>query len=302
LLILFVIIAVLLVIALALRQVSYSKHQAKAAKLETPLFVQQEGTGSPTILLLHGLVASGRYWEPITKELSQDHKVVVPDLLGFGRSPWPKTEYTAKEHIEALDQTLQKIEVSESVIVVGHSMGSLLALHYAAQNPKRVIGLVLISPPHLTSRKDAKKKLSKENTFESLMSVNPFVSWVVCHFHEVVGAAATPLFKFFAKNLPSEVAEDSALHTWRSFNSSFENVVLGADLPALIRNTKIQTAVLLGDQDAYTKKSEIESAAKLNSIPIHILPGNHNFLLRESSESLKIIRQFIISLKLEPKP
>ena len=52
------------------------------------------GSGEPTVVFLHGLGASSRYWSKLG-EISHNYQAIAPDLLGFGRSPKPDIRYDA---------------------------------------------------------------------------------------------------------------------------------------------------------------------------------------------------------------
>ena len=54
----------------------------------TAIFVRESGEGPP-ILLLHGFPETGRCWQSVAEKLSEDHRVLVPDLPGYGRSARP---------------------------------------------------------------------------------------------------------------------------------------------------------------------------------------------------------------------
>lgn len=110
-----------------------------------------------TVVLIHGLASSHGMWEHVIKRLeSQRMRIISLDLLGFGTSPKPSWQtYEAKAHAASLRRTLRHLGVSGPVILVGHSMGALVAVKYTQRYPWAVDGLVLCSPPFY-ERKDTK--------------------------------------------------------------------------------------------------------------------------------------------------
>lgn len=68
-------------------------------------------TGSgPTIILLHGFLSDSRYWRGITSSLSQHYRVVTIDLLGFGKSPKPKTAtYSLTYQAQLVAKTIKDV-------------------------------------------------------------------------------------------------------------------------------------------------------------------------------------------------
>lgn len=105
------------------------------------------GTG-PTVVLVHGIASSSVTFHNLVPLLEQRFRCVSIDILGFGRSPAPEgAEYTLEEHVAALLATIRAIKLQGPVIVVGHSLGSLISARLAAEHPHLVSRLVLVSPP-----------------------------------------------------------------------------------------------------------------------------------------------------------
>lgn len=100
-----------------------------------------------TAILFHGKNFSGFYWEPVAKLLlSEGYDVLIPDQIGFGKSSKPRHyQYsfsTLAMHTQAL---VENLGVGDQV-VVGHSMGGMLATRYVLMYPKKVNKLILINP------------------------------------------------------------------------------------------------------------------------------------------------------------
>jgi len=98
-------------------------------------------------VLLHGIASSSVTFENVVPLLVERHRVVSIDLLGFGESPAPAgCGYTIEEHVASLRRTLKKRRLTRFVLV-GHSMGALIATRYAATHRRDVTRLVIVSPP-----------------------------------------------------------------------------------------------------------------------------------------------------------
>lgn len=101
----------------------------------------------PPVVLLHGIASSSVTFEYVVPLISDRHRAVSIDLLGFGESPSPPdARYTIEEHVAALDRTLRRLRLRRFVLV-GHSMGALIAARYAATHRRQVERLVVVSPP-----------------------------------------------------------------------------------------------------------------------------------------------------------
>ena len=101
-----------------------------------------------TVLFIHGIGSTGDAWKQVTNQLPDDIRVITIDLLGFGNSPRPKWAiYNAKTQANSVLTTLFKLRLSGKVVIVGHSLGSLVAVEIAKRYPVIVRSLVLCSPP-----------------------------------------------------------------------------------------------------------------------------------------------------------
>lgn len=102
-----------------------------------------------TIILLHGIGASWPTWQPVADYLPKNYRVIAVDLLGFGDSPKPDwEEYDVKVQARSIALTLLKNGVFGPVVIVGHSMGSLIAIELAKHSyPVITKTLILCSPP-----------------------------------------------------------------------------------------------------------------------------------------------------------
>jgi pimeloyl-ACP methyl ester carboxylesterase len=103
-----------------------------------------------TVLLLHGNNFGGFYFKSIIDALaSEGFRVIVPDQIGYGRSSKPIAPFNFNTQARNTWLILQHEKV-EKAMVVGHSMGSMLAARMATQYPKAVERIVLYNPIGLT--------------------------------------------------------------------------------------------------------------------------------------------------------
>ncbi len=106
------------------------------------------GAGEP-VLLLHGFPASSYLWSDVVPRLPAGHRVIVPDLLGFGRSEPPPpgqldSDLTIGGHAHRVVQLLDVLNAGQACIV-GHGFSAAVALAIAARHPQQVTRLCLIN-------------------------------------------------------------------------------------------------------------------------------------------------------------
>jgi len=99
------------------------------------------GSG-PTVVFVHGLGSRPGHWLRVARWTAEHHQVVLVDLPGHGASPMARS-LTVRSAGWALANALEHVS-NDPVILVGHSIGGLVAAEAALQNPGRVRGLVLV--------------------------------------------------------------------------------------------------------------------------------------------------------------
>ena len=95
-------------------------------------------------LCLHGVTGHGQRFRRLATDCLKDRHVLAPDLRGHGRSPWTPP-WTAEQHIGDLIDVLEA-EGVETVDIVGHSFGGLVATHLASAIGEHVGRVVLLDP------------------------------------------------------------------------------------------------------------------------------------------------------------
>lgn len=105
----------------------------------------EAGNSNKTLILLHGLGASAERWLPIVPYLSNDYRVIMPDIIGFGYSDKPVTNYTLKFFMEFISGFMLSIGI-EKPTLMGSSLGGRILLEYAIHYPQNIEKMILVSP------------------------------------------------------------------------------------------------------------------------------------------------------------
>jgi len=108
-----------------------------------------EGAGTP-LLLIHGLGSSSLAWARVFDALSARHRVLAPDLPGFGDSDKPRYRFTIPFYAERLVRFMDELGLKRCAWV-GHSMGAQIAVWAALHHPERVSALALAAPAGVES-------------------------------------------------------------------------------------------------------------------------------------------------------
>ena len=106
------------------------------------LAVTEYGGDGPPLVLLHGIGSRGVSWWPVVDRLAARFRLVVPDLRGHGASAKPPTGYLLPDYASDLAALLEAFDL-ERPLLLGHSLGGLVALAWAAANPHRAAAIAL---------------------------------------------------------------------------------------------------------------------------------------------------------------
>jgi pimeloyl-ACP methyl ester carboxylesterase len=109
----------------------------------TTLSVAVGGRG-PTLVLLHGWPQTRRTWRHVMPTLAERHTVVVPDLRGAGLSKRPLDGYRKTNQARDVRGVLEALRLAGPAVVIGHDIGGMIALAWAAEFPDDVAALVTL--------------------------------------------------------------------------------------------------------------------------------------------------------------
>jgi len=102
------------------------------------------GTGSKTVILVHGYTCDESTWTEQTPALAKEYRVVTLDLPGHGKSDSPKDgKFSMDLFARAIEAVREEAKVN-SVVLVGHSMGTPVVLRYAHLYPAHTSALVFV--------------------------------------------------------------------------------------------------------------------------------------------------------------
>lgn len=111
------------------------------------LQVREDGRhAAPTVVLLHGFAGSMHWWDAVTPALAVRYHVIRFDLLGHGGAAKPSGGYSMEHQAKLVDEALAQLGVHRALLV-GHSMGGLVATALAGRDRALAAGIVLIDSP-----------------------------------------------------------------------------------------------------------------------------------------------------------
>lgn len=218
------------------------------------LACREQGGGTEGIVLLHGLVSSGDQFGRPYDSLAAHARLLVPDLLGFGRSCDPAADgFELDDHLRALEGALDEAGLHDAPLVVaGHSMGAVLALHVAARRSGQVERVVLWSAPVAPDRRRARLAIRRMGLLERLFALDGRLSRRACRWMCRHRRASALLAVALNPSVPVALSLGSVRHTWPSYRDSLDAVVLDQtwrEAMQQLRDAGIPVLLAAGDQD-----------------------------------------------------
>ena len=243
--------------------------------------VWEAGSGE-TLLLLHGLGGSGRYFDRLAVRVADRFHVVAPDLAGFGTSDKPDIGYDRTSHLDDVDVVVDELGLDGPAVIAGHSLGGLFGALWAARAPERVRGLGIVAAPY-PSPDEAAVWVEPPRPPPAARVAVPLVA-------AAVRLLATPVGVL--RGYPPAVAADYARQTLRSRGRTMRSALydpevaealervhaLDGRFPILIEHALDDRTVRLDAHDRWR--------ALLPGAEHHVVAGGHQVQLQNRFETL----------------
>jgi pimeloyl-ACP methyl ester carboxylesterase len=228
-----------------------------------------DGEG-PVIILIHGIASSAATFRRVVPLLRDRYRCISLDLLGFGESPSPEgATYTVEEHVAAIEATIRSLELSAPFILVGHSLGSLLAARYTARYPAQVSRLVLVSPPvYLAPTEIGDPKARAQvgrylKAYEFLRGNKDFTM-----------ATASTISRVLQLGTALEVNE----HNWTAFILSLKNCIESQTTVSDIASVNVPIDVIYGALDQFIAAGTMRIIEQMRHVTMHRVEVNDHLV------------------------
>jgi pimeloyl-ACP methyl ester carboxylesterase len=236
-------------------------------------------------VLLHGIGSGAASWLPCALELAPDARVIAWNAPGYGNSaPLALAMPNAADYAGRLQQMLDAIGGLDKFVLVGHSLGALVATAYAQAHPQRITRLVLLSPAqgYGTDEKRARGAEIRQTRLNDLASIG------------VAGMAE----RSPARMLSSQASDDA--RAWVRWNTAqlkpagYTQAVqlLCGDAIGNYAIDGIAGAVFCGSADVVTTPDDSAALAQALSLPYAtIAAAGHACYIEQPASVAAAIRQ-----------
>ena len=203
-----------------------------------------------TIVLLHGFGGSIHWWDHVIPLLTPTHRVIAIDLIGHGGSEKPKSGYSMAEQAADVAEALNQLDV-QGALVVGHSMGGVVATELAGQASELVDRLALIDTP--ASSDEISHGLTQDAALTPVLGEGIWrvrVDPLIKKGYENAFAPGFDMADGFDD--PDQVVEDNRAMTYTSFDQASQETGDYLDeqaLPSRLSGTGVPLLAILGSED-----------------------------------------------------
>jgi 3-oxoadipate enol-lactonase len=254
------------------------------------LAVHDEGSG-PTILFVHGFPLSHTMWRPQLEAFATDHRVLAPDLRGFGESDVTEGTVTMEQHADDLMALLDELNVNEPIVLCGLSMGGYIAWQFQQQYSERLRALILCDTRAIA------------DTPEGVENRKRLAKMVVENGSAAVASAMLP-------NLFSPVTSDrqqASIDELRETISATSPQGIAAaslgmaerpDATPLLPNIETPSLLIVGEDDGISTPKEMQTIADaMPNARLEVIPEAGHMSPLENPEPVNAaIREFLHSL------
>ncbi|MET0594496.1 MAG: alpha/beta fold hydrolase [Polyangiaceae bacterium] len=243
----------------------------------------EEGRGEP-LVLLHAFPLDGEMWDAEKKELARSHRVIVPDLRGFGKSESLEPRRSLDDHADDVVRLLDRLKI-ERATLGGLSMGGYIALALARRYAARLSRLILADTRSLPDSADGKKGRNESIALVASEGVAPLVERLL---PKLLSANATDPVKERVRALAGRQSQAGVIAALAAMRDRPDS---GDVLPRIA----IPTLVIVGEHDAISPLAEARAIASgIPKAQLAVIEGaGHLANLESSARFLAATRRFL---------
>jgi len=256
-------------------------------------YVSTGNPRGPALLFLHGITGSRRYWEKKVRPLARDYRLILPDLLGFGLSPKPYLEYTLPVFRDSIRALVEELGLTDGPLtIVGHSLGGLIALEYAALHGAHVKRMILLSLPRFTDPATAHALFWRGSPhYRRLLNEHSLRETISQMKRTGLEVTLRYLVRF-----PVAVVVDSHKFTFKSLTSTLEHCLLSYQVDRILPGIPpVPTLLIHGERDSVAPLDHVLPLPKLYPyMHLETIRGTgHHLFLTHTRLCLGLFKRFL---------
>lgn len=245
------------------------------------------GRGRP-VLFLHGWLGSWRYWFPTMEVVAENFRTYSFDFWGFGDSRRKQTQESIQNYSDQVIRFLDALGI-DRVLLVGHSMGGMVALKTALSYPDRILRVATVGAPIDGDSLSWLLKLTDRPFFATALAQMPWLRRNLFRFF--LGETADPAV--------NEVIDDSLKSSANTLRHSVSSM-WRTDLRPELSRLRVPALIVHGGRDDIVKPNQADLFDHVETAEVVVMPRSRHFPFLDEAELFNdVLMRF---LKAQPAP
>jgi pimeloyl-ACP methyl ester carboxylesterase len=235
-----------------------------------------------TVLLIHGLAANSHTWQPLVDVVDTSKwRLVAFDLLGFGASPKPDyVDYDVTDHARFILASLDRETKRKGIIIIGHSMGCLVASHIAWLEPRMVKHMILYEPPLFADSPEFRSHVRRRRLYFALYEELIKRPSLLMQYSKVVNR--------ISEGRAIAVNQDTLL----PFERSLKNTIMKQQAYNELKAVEVPTDIIYGKFDLIVTRSDVKNMLATNeNVKFHLVNEMHDINKRAANYIKRLLIQ-----------
>ncbi len=263
---------------------------------EVELNVVDVGEG-PAIVFVHGFPLDHSMWRGQIDEFSSSHRVIAPDLRGFGQSGIATAAVTMEQFADDVAALLDALRVEQPVTFCGLSMGGYIGWQFFQRQRAKLARLIQCDTRAIADTPEGRQMRLKAADTTLEKGAAPLVETMLARLF-----AEDLLFSEYAQNHQPDIVratrEVMLTTNPQSIAAAQRGMAQRPDVTGMLGQIDVPTLILCGEHDAISPAEEMRgiAAAIPGSQYVEIAGAGHMSPLEKPAEVNAAIRQFLASM------
>lgn len=229
------------------------------------------GHGRP-VLFLHGWLGSWRYWFPTMERMAEHFRTYSFDFWGFGESRRQQTQESIQNYSDQVIRFLDELGI-DKVLLVGHSMGGMVALKTAINHPKRITRVAAVGAPIVGDSLSWLLKLTDRPLLADAFARLPWLRRYM--FRRFLGETNDPAVH--------EVLDDSVKSSSTTLRRAVGSM-MRTDLRPELQRLIVPTLIVHGGRDQIVHPNQADLFDQVPTAEVMLIPESRHFPFLDEAE------------------
>lgn len=236
------------------------------------------------VILLHGFMENSGIWNPFIPLLEDHYFLLIPDLIGHGKSPGAGTIHTMPLYADSI-RFLSDHHGITAADIIGHSMGGYIAMAIVDQDPSYCKNILLMNS--IPGADSETRKRERERSIELVAK-------------DQRRFAETAVNSYFVRSAPDSFKEDRDWFISEGMKLNPDDIIaalqgmkIRKDRTEVLKNFQGKKWIIAADADSLFPIEEVEEMARETGSDLFILPGGHMSHVEQREEVEKIMLEFL---------